>query len=352
MPASAAALLPGRIRWRLASAGVAAVAERDALGTTARLAVWPPSALPAAVGAVDCELDRLDRAASRFRPDSEISRLHAADGRPVDVGDALAEAIGIALAAAQWSGGLTDPTVGAALIAMGYDRDFAELRQKRWNEQDRLQPARPGPDWRCVRLAGRRVQVPAGVLLDLGATAKGLGADWSAEAAMRASGCGGIVVSLGGDIAVAGESPRGGWPVLVADDHRFQARSAPPWRPTQLVRLSRGGLATSSIACRQWRRGGQTLHHIIDPRTGLPAAGPWRTVSVAAATCADANAASTAAIVCGDAAPHWLGDRDIPARLVGHDNSVLRVAGWPACAGGVLTPPGMRWLQPNSVEGS
>ncbi len=346
MPGNAPAALPGGPRWRLATAEGVAVAERDALGTTARLAVWPPSALAAAIGAVDRELDRLDRAASRFRTDSEISRLHAAGGQPAEVSTTLAEAIGIALAAARWSGGLTDPTVGAALSALGYDRDFAQLRQHRWAETDPVRPASQGPAWGSVRLAGRRVQLPAGVMLDLGATAKGLGADWSAEAALRASGCGGVIVSLGGDVALAGDSPCGGWPVLIADDHRLRADS-PPGRPaTQLVRLCRGGLATSSITGRRWRRSGRWLHHIIDPRTGLPAAGPWRTVSVAAATCADANAASTAAIVAGSAAPQWLAGRAIPARLVGRDGSVLHVGGWPASDGGVLTPPEQRWLLP------
>lgn len=348
MPGDAAAL-PARSRWRLATLAGAAVAERDALGTTARLAVWPASALANALDAVDRELDRLDRAASRFRPDSEISLVHAADGQPVEVSDALAEAIGTALAAAEWSGGLTDPTVGTALIALGYDRDFAEMRHHRREERERLRPAIPGGAWGSVRLAGHHVQLPAGVVLDLGATAKGLGADWSADAALRASRCGGVVVSLGGDVATAGDSPLGGWPVLVADDHRVAACSAPAWPQAQpaaqLIRLSRGGLATSSITCRQWWRSGRRLHHIIDPRSGLPAAGPWRTVSVAAATCADANAASTAAIVSGSAAPHWLAARDIPARLVGRDGSVLRVGGWPSSDGGVLTPPQQRWLR-------
>jgi thiamine biosynthesis lipoprotein len=345
MPGSAAAALPGRHHWRLAAADGIAIAERDALGTTARLVVWPASALAAAVEAVDRELDRLDRAASRFRTDSEISLLHAAKGRPVQVSAELAEAIGVALAAAEWSGGLTDPTVGAALIALGYDRDFAEVRQRRWVHDGWRQPCSSGSPWDSVRLVGRTVQLPADVVLDLGATAKGLGADWSADAALRASGSGGVVVSLGGDLATAGEAPRGGWPVLVADDHRRAGSSATARLASQVVRLARGGLATSSIACRQWVRSGRRLHHVIDPRTGLPAAGPWRTVSVVAATCADANAASTAAIVAGSEAPQWLQAHDISARLVGRDGTVLHVGGWPSCDGGVLQAPQERWLQ-------
>src|SRR5262249_10036965 len=112
----------------------------------------------------------------------------------------------------------------------------------------------------------------------------------------------------GGDMAVAGEAPTGGWPVLVADEQvpaaavdprDSRAGQVPEPSPGQVVRLAAGALATSSIVCRQWRRGDRMLHHIVDPRTGLPAAGPWRTVSVAAANRAEANAAATAAVGAG-----------------------------------------------------
>jgi thiamine biosynthesis lipoprotein len=109
--------------------------------------------------------------------------------------------------------------------------------------------------------------------------------------------------------------------------------------PGRLVRLSAGGLATSSIRCRQWRRGGRTLHHIVDPRTGLPAAGTWRTASVAAASCAEANAAATAAIVAGEQAAGWLAAQGLPARLVAHDGSVRLLGGWPATVGGLVKVP-------------
>lgn len=330
--------MTGRPVWKLAGAGTAsvAIAERDALGTTARLAIWPAGSLRAAIGAVDRELARLDRAASRFRADSEVCRLHQHGGGPVRVSDSLAEAVRVALAAAQWTGGLVDPTVGAALIALGYDRDFATITPGCWAEPQLGQAEIAG--WRRVRLDGEILDVPAGVLLDLGATAKGLGADWSAQAAMDASRAGGVLVSLGGDLAAAGEAPEAGWPVLVADDHRLPAR--PPSRSgaTQTVRFAGGGLATSSIVCRRWERAGQQLHHIVDPRTGLPASGPWRTVSVAAPTCAQANAASTAAIISGDAAPDWLASRGLPARLVARDGSVVRAGDWPAAENGQLTP--------------
>jgi thiamine biosynthesis lipoprotein len=96
------------------------------------------------------------------------------------------------------------------------------------------------------------------------------------------------------------------------------------------VTIRDGGLATSSTKVRAWSRGTARLHHIIEPATGLPADSRWRTVSVAAATCADANTASTAAIIRDDRAPGWLASHHLPARLVGHCGEVVTVAGWPA----------------------
>jgi thiamine biosynthesis lipoprotein len=340
------------------------VAERDALGTTARVVVWPPSWTGRVLAAVDAELALLDEQASRFRDDSEISlaqrcfsaAARSASTRPGDasrresciVSEGLAEAIAVALAAAEWTGGLVDPTVGGAVCGLGYDRDFAALPQGAAGE---AAPPEPGyvPGWQSVRLDGRRLRLGAGVRLDLGATAKGLGSDRAARAAADCVPGGGVLVSLGGDIAVAGEAPLGGWPVLVSDGPEQHGREpaargarqvcAPEESPGQQVRLSAGGLATSSIRCRQWRRGGRTLHHIVDPRTGLPAAGPWRTASVAAANCAEANAAATAAIVAGEQAAGWLTAQGLPARLVAHDGGVCLLGGWPATVGGLLKVP-------------
>ena len=205
------------------------------------------------------------------------------------------------------------------------------------------------------------------MLLDLGATAKGLGADRAAAAAYASAGYGGVLVSLGGDIAVAGQPPAGGWPVLIADEHRQVRaarnlprpdRAASQDRPraaslpgetadpaiVQQIRLARGGLATSSSTCRRWVRAGQVMHHIIDPRTGMPADGPWRTVTVAAASCAEANAAATAAIVAGAHAPAWLADQGLPARLIGHDGQITRTGGWPEAEDGLVSPPADSWL--------
>jgi FAD:protein FMN transferase len=337
--------------WTLVSVGSpsVAVAERDALGTTARIAAWPPDRLRRALGAVDAELIRLDLAASRFRPDSEICQIQAREREDGEqVSESLAEVVAVALAAAAWTGGLVDPTVGSALVALGYDRDFVLVGA---NQPD-LPPVRTAvPGWRSVSLDGRLLRLPPGVRLDFGATAKGLGADWAARAAMAAAGSGGALVSLGGDVAAGGEAPRGGWPVLIADEHRQTARSAPGTAPTQVVRLPGGAIATSSTTCRQWWRAGRLMHHIVDPRTGEPAAGPWRTVSVAAATCAEANAAATAAIVAGEGAAAWLEERQMPARLVSHDDAVVSVAGWPGADGGAVAIPAARMLCRTPVGG-
>ena len=193
----------------------------------------------------------------------------------------------------------------------------------------------PAPGWDRVRLDGPLLRLPADVRLDLGATAKGLGADRAVRAAMAANGqAGGVLVSLGGDMAVAGQPPRDGWPVLVAGELDPAGTSG-----LQPVRLASGAIATSSITCRQWRRAGQVLHHIVDPRTGLPADGPWQMVSVAAATCADANAAATASIVAGAAAREWLASTGLPARLVSHDGEVRYVGRWPETDGGRIDIP-------------
>jgi thiamine biosynthesis lipoprotein len=295
---------------------------------------WPPESLDRALIAVDTVLCELDQQASRFRADSELSWINQAGGGLFLLSDGLAQAIGVALSAARWTGGLADPTVGAALASLGYDRDFAAI------DPDRLDPAppsSPAPGWESVQLTDFMLRLPAGVRLDLGATAKGLGSDRAARVAMSASGhAGGILVGLGGDIAVAGIPPRRGWPVTVTDEGNPAGRP-----PAQLVRLSAGAIATSSVTCRTWRRAGRALHHIVDPRTGHPAEGPWRMASVAASTCADANAAATAAIVAGDQAEEWLAGTGLPARLAGRDGCVRCVGGWPQADGGqVAAPPG------------
>jgi FAD:protein FMN transferase len=143
-----------------------------------------------------------------------------------------------------------------------------------------------------------------------------------ARAAWPAAGCG-VLVGLCGDIAVAGAPPEGGWKIRVTDDHRSGQA------PGQTVAIEAGGLATSSVTVRRSGVGSGAVHHLIDPTSGRPVDGPWRTVSVSAGSCLDANTASTAAIVLGHDALDWLQAHEMPARLVAHDESVRYVAGWP-----------------------
>jgi thiamine biosynthesis lipoprotein len=293
-----------------------------ALGTLAVVVVTDPEALPTAMAMVAAEISACDRACSRFRDDSDLSRLNAAGGRLVDVSSRLLDELAAAMRAAHLTDGVVDPTVGRALVSLGYDRDFPLVASTDRPGTIRLIPV---PGWQCLHidLARGRAQVPAGVLVDLGATAKARCADRAAAAAAAAAGCG-VLVSLGGDVAVAGAAPVGGWKVRVTD-----SASADAGAPGQTVEILTGGLATSGVTVRAWRRGGTELHHIVDPRKGAPAPVVWRTVSVAAANCIDANIASTAAIVLGHEAPAWLAERALPSRLVAANGAVTRVAGWP-----------------------
>ena len=291
-----------------------------ALGTTALLAVAEPDALDAAERILRAELAAIDAACSRFRPDSEISRLHENAGAATLVSPLLAEALAVALRAADQTEGIVDPTVGHAVSALGYDRDFAGIEP---DGADPLPAPQAAPGWWRVGWDGATVVLPRGVALDLGATAKALAADRIAALATAATGAG-VLVSLGGDVRVAGPAPDDGWRIAIGDDHERALID-----PELVVSIAAGGLATSSTTRRAWRRAGRTVHHIVDPRTGDVPDSRWRTVSVAAATCVDANTASTAAVVLGDAAPGWLADRRLPARLVDLDGAVTTTAGWP-----------------------
>jgi thiamine biosynthesis lipoprotein len=300
-----------------------ACARWRALGTLVHLVVTDPRCLAEAQHALAADLDEVDAACSRFRADSEIRTLRAAHGRPVRVSPLLAEAIAVALRAARLTDGDVDPTVGAAMSAVGYDRDFDRIPR---NGPPLVVTTRTVPGWPEVHLEGRSLTMPEGVELDLGATAKAWAADRSAARISSRLGCG-VLVSLGGDIAVAGPAPEGGWRIRVQDV--TGSPEDPPGGPYALIAIRAGGLATSSTAARRWQRGGDVLHHILDPRTGRPAEAVWRTVSVAADSCADANAASTAAIIRGRDALGWLARLGLPARLVDATGVVFTVAGWP-----------------------
>jgi len=309
-------------RWEqvLAPSGMRA-ARFAALGTTIQVVTFPETGLERAMPAVEAEVFALDVLASRFRSDAELVWVNQNAGRRLDVSPRFAELLSAALLWADRTDGLVDPTVGRALVAAGYRSDFERMDKDQAGPTERSLPA---PGWHTVRLDGNSVECPPGLALDLGATAKGWGADRAALAGAQAGQCS-ILVSLGGDIATAGPKPPGGWVVRVSDDHR-----GPESAPGQTVVLSAAGLATSSTTVRRWRQAGQVAHHLIDPRTGRPAAGPWRTVSVAASSCLEANALSTAALVAGSAAVSVIHSFGASARLVSNSSGVRHLGAWTA----------------------
>ena len=305
----------------------------SAFGTYCSLLVTRPDALGPAQEILSGVLAAIDLACSRFRPDSELSALNRSAGQRVAVSPVFACALDVALGAAEVTDGDVDPTCGGSLVSIGYDKDFAELAG---DTSALTQPPAPAAGWQCVDFdAGDlTVRVPDGVLLDFGATAKALASDQAAEAISEQLGCG-VLVNLGGDIAVAGQAPEGGWRIGVDDG----VTDAPAARgaggdgasaaAAPVVAIEAGGLATSCPSVRGWRRGDQALHHIVVPSTGQPAAIYWAAVSVAAATCVDANTASTASIIRGRPAQQWLQSLGLPARLAKPDGRVVTTGGWP-----------------------
>jgi thiamine biosynthesis lipoprotein len=285
---------------------------------TVRLIVDDDAALPAAVQDLRGLLARVDAAASRFRADSALSRANQQAGRPTPVPTLLVDLVGTALEAARSTDGALDPTIGLAVRAFGYDRDI-----------DVVAPDGPpvvgfGPatrTWHDVQLNREFgvLTVPAGTALDLGATAKAWTADDAATTLARRYRTA-VLVELGGDVAVAGDRPEG-WCIRVAEREGG---------PGSNVLVRRGGVTTSTTTVRAWRRGGETVHHLIDPRTARPATGPWRTVTVAACSALAANTASAAAVVMGERAVPWLVERALPARLVARDGAVHLTPHWPS----------------------
>ena len=290
-----------------------------AMGTRNTVVVDEPSALGAAMEIAQSEIKEIDRACSRFREDSELSQInHGQHGRDVKLSALLEEAILAAFSTAEMTGGLVDLTVGKCVENVGYTVTFRDL------------PAEGPPIELCVERAigwralgydpvAHTLRLPEGVSIDLGASGKAWAADRTADAVAARLGVS-VAIDCGGDIAVRGPHPTGGWPVRVAADV-----DADQW---QDIVMFDGGLATSGTTARRWRRGGVELHHIIDPSTGLPARTPWAMVSVAAATCVEANAAATAALIMGERGPRWLDDSKLPARLVDVNGGVTFAGGW------------------------
>jgi FAD:protein FMN transferase len=301
-----------------------ATRQWEVWSTTARIVVTEPEFADGAKQLVAVQLAAVDLACSRFRDDSELAdvqrRLTANPDQSVTVSPLLAQLIAAALQAAERTDGDVDPTLADDLSALGYDRDYAliQLETPAGSMPVRLSH-RIRHDWRDLRLDGRRLRMPARVHLDLGASAKAFTADRAAAAVAERYGCG-VLVALGGDIATAGPAPRAGWQILVQDYDLD---------PTSQVRIEAGALATSSTVSRRWRNGTSAVHHILDPVSGLSADPIWRTVSIAADSCNEANALSTAAIVRGWDALPWLRSCGRPARLVSAYGEIVTLGGWP-----------------------
>ena len=284
-----------------------------------RLVLTEPRALAGARAVCDVVLGEIDRAANRFDPSSELSRLPT-HGHPVPISFLLRDLVSESLDAAARSNGALDPTVGSALEALGYDRDIQIIQR---DGAPVRAVVRTVPGWRTVRLYAGRLRLPSGVRLDLGATGKASAADRCARAVFAKTGAG-VLVDLGGDIATAGPTPDGGWQITVQDQPEDPA--------TQIALPSGGAVATSSTVRRSWTQGTERRHHIIDPATAVEADPYWRTVSVVAGTCLAANTAATASIVRGAAALPWLREIGLPARLLDRGGRVTHLNGWPADA--------------------
>jgi FAD:protein FMN transferase len=261
-----------------------------AIGTTATVVVQDADAADEAEQILAAELEAIDLACSRFREDSELQIVHANAGRPVEVSELLFEALSVALHAAERTGGAVDPTIGNAIAALGYDADL-EVVQAR-------PPAPPGAlgpvaGYLHVQLhpGTRSVRIPRGVRLDLGSTAKALAADRAAALIARSIGSG-TLVSLGGDVAVAGQAPADGWAVGIARES-----STPAGLVDQVVAITHGGLASSATSVRSWTAGDRQVHHIVDSRTGDSVSPHWVLVSATGACCVEANIVTTAAVV-------------------------------------------------------
>ena len=301
-----------------------ALASRSmrAIGTTATVLVTRPDRVDTALHLLNDDLAALDMACSRFRDDSEIRRVEGYSlGRPVTVSPLLFEALEVACNVAVRTAGIVDPTIGSALVELGYDRDFDALVD-RHPAGDHFEPA---PGWWQIRLdrGARTVVIPAGVHVDLGSTAKAFAADRSAQRIAAALDCG-VLVNLGGDVAIAGPAPIDGWAVGIASHC-----TTPTDDVDVVLAVHAGGVATSGTTARTWTRNGRQMHHIVDPWTGEPASPVWSLVSTLAPSCVEANAWSTAAIVWGDDAVGNLGEHGVSARLVDRLGDVTHVGQWP-----------------------
>jgi FAD:protein FMN transferase len=219
-------------------------------------------------------IDDLEGRWSRFRPDSELSLLNGMPNLPIEVSPETYDLITRAVYAWQVTDGAFDPTVLPSLLAHGYDRSFELIDTSPSAAPPILTPA-PGCAGIVADPSSRSVLLPSGVTIDPGGIGKGLAAD-IVVAELLAAGAAGAMVSLGGDVRVAGRPPSGSvWSIAVDDPFDPDAELT-------RVHLTGGAVATSSRLRRSWTRGGETVHHLIDPRSGASFGGDVATVTTVA----------------------------------------------------------------------
>jgi FAD:protein FMN transferase len=252
----------------------------------------------AAVVPVRALFDERDQRFSRFRDDSELSCLNRTPAGAAFVSAEFSDMLGQALRAARATGGLVTPAVGAAVVAAGYDTDFDRLRV----DGPPVRPVRVPPT-QALSLRGPLLVRAEPIELDLNCVVKGATVD-DALALI-----GGGFVAAGGDLATSAPLVVG----LPGGD---------------VVTVHGGGLATSSVTNRRWRRSGVEQHHLIDPDTGAPARVPWLQVTVAAGSCLAADVAAKAALLLGSAGPSWLDRRALPGRFVDVEGDVHVNENW------------------------
>ncbi|MGN6325055.1 FAD:protein FMN transferase [Pseudolysinimonas sp.] len=286
----------------------------------ASLVVTDAECLEPAWAIVRATLDEVGRACDRFDPTSELSLLGTEPAPRTLVSGVLADLVDRALQAAELTDGAVDPTLGREIVDLGYTHELVLATRAADGLPRQIGRVSRESAWRRIKVADGCLTVPPGAQLDLGATAKAVAVDRSVSRIATELSCG-VLVAVGGDLATAGPAPAAGWRIVVRDLDDD---------PGQDVALAEGwAMATSSTQKRRWASGGYARHHILDPRSGLPADPVWRTVSVAAPSCLVANALSTGAVVTGAGAVGWLRDRGAVARLVDAHGEVVVLGGWP-----------------------
>jgi FAD:protein FMN transferase len=271
-----------------------------AMGTDIELLVDAVGA-DAALDAAESEFHRLEAILTRFRPESELSRLN--EEGSLEAGPELLEVVRLALEARGRTDGRFDPTVHDAVVAAGYDRSFEEL------SEDGTAVIVGSVCGGSVRIDGSRIELDPGVRLDLGGIGKGYAAARAAELLAQT---GPALVNAGGDIAVQ----RGAWPVGVETSDGELT-----------LELTGGGLATSGRDRRRWRRNGKELHHLIDPATGLPSPSDLLRATVVASDAVEAEVWAKALYIAGEEEAVREADmRGLPCVLVTADGRT-RLAG-------------------------